>query len=93
VTDTHPLDWFTIDEAARICRRTPKTIRNLLSTWQLPRSQRWIVVNRLRRRITFLSPETVRWLQRVTFDGEDPQKIPRPAKNTSFLTHHDQAHD
>jgi hypothetical protein len=60
------LEWFTIDEAARVCRRSPATIRALVSRHQLPRRVAWITRRRLRQRITMLSPGTVRRLQLAT---------------------------
>ena len=63
------LTWFTITQAAKACDRSPKTIANLISKYQLPRrigrQARWP-----RRRVVYLSPETVETLQRITMFGE-----------------------
>lgn len=88
VTPQTPETWYTISEAAALCRRSPKTIENLISKHQLPRRLLWRTRNRLRRRIIFLSPQTVVFLQRVTLHGEDPGK----AKAAVFLTRHEEAH-
>lgn len=75
-----PEQWFTLEEAATICRRTPKTLQNLISRHQLPRKASWFVQRRLRRRRILLSPSVVAYLQRVTLYGEDPRTLPRPPK-------------
>jgi Helix-turn-helix domain len=65
----HPQTWFTIEEAASICKRTPKTILNLISQHQLPRRKLWVVRQRMRFRKIFVSPETVAYLQELTLHG------------------------
>ncbi len=61
-----PLEWFTVAEAAEKCRRSPRTIMNLVSLHQLPRRKGWLVRRRLRRRQVLLSPDVVRQLQMLT---------------------------
>lgn len=73
-----PAQWFTIKQAAVACFRTEKTIGNLVSRHQLPRRIGWIVKGRLRRRRVLLSPEVVRYLQRITLEGEKPQSVLKP---------------
>ena len=68
-----PQIWCSIEEAAHVCRRSPKTIRNLLYRLELPRARLWIVRNRQRRRVVFLSPQTVAYLQRATLYGGKPR--------------------
>lgn len=48
--------WLTVDETARLLRRQPKTIRNLVWKHELPR--RIIRVGRARRRVMVLSART-----------------------------------
>jgi hypothetical protein len=79
---TRPEEWFTVTEAAALCRRSPKTIDNLLSKHQLPRRLMWKTVRRLRRRVIFLAPPTVAYLQRITLYGESPQDVQKPSRMT-----------
>jgi hypothetical protein len=64
--DAAEIRWYTIAEAAALCRRSPSTIRDLVSKHQLRRRLAWVTRRRLRQRVTMLSPGVVRWLQRVT---------------------------
>ena len=75
---TRPDEWFTVPEAAHTCRRTPKTIRNLVARYSLPHRRLWIVHRRHRYRVIMLSPTIVAWLQRVTLERKDPRRVPIP---------------
>jgi len=65
-SDDDGLDWLTIEEAAQLCRRSPGTIRNLVSKYQLRRRLAWTTRRRLRHRVVMLSPNVAMWLQRIT---------------------------
>ncbi len=56
---------YTVDDAARLCIRSPKTIRNLISKHQLPRF-RVRGPGRNPRRIVVLTARTVRRLRVLT---------------------------
>jgi hypothetical protein len=58
--------WFTIQQAAQLLFREPKTIMNLLSKHQLPR-RKIRGPGRSHRRIVILSQETLERLQRLTW--------------------------
>jgi hypothetical protein len=60
-------DWRTVLEAAQFLKRSPKTIRNLVSKHQLPR--KIIRQGRARRRVMVLSASTVAQLQRLCWWG------------------------
>jgi hypothetical protein len=64
------LRLYTVEECAVICKRSPRTIRNLLSRFQLPRKTAWVVRNRHRQRCISLKPSVVLWLRRITFEGD-----------------------
>jgi hypothetical protein len=66
---SEPVQWFTVERAAELCQRSPKTIRNLISRHQLPRKILWKVRRRKRLRVMFLSPQTVRTLQELTLEA------------------------
>jgi hypothetical protein len=72
MTADRPEQWFSVAEAAHLCRRSPKTIENLVSRYQLPRRLGWEVKRRKRRRVVLLSPATVVELQSLTL-----WKVPR----------------
>jgi hypothetical protein len=61
-----PIPWYTLDEAAALCKRHPSTLRNLISRYDLPRRLLWNVFRRQRRRQVMLAPPVVRWLQERT---------------------------
>lgn len=61
-----PTEWRTIDQAAALCFRAPRTIQNLISKHQLPVRRGWFVHNRQRRRVILLAPQTVAQLQALT---------------------------
>lgn len=73
-----PEDWFDLADAARLCKRSEKTMRNLVSEHQLPRRLLWRVRNRKRLRVIFLSPATVAYLQRITLHGDSPAVLQKP---------------
>jgi hypothetical protein len=58
--------WYTIQQAAHLLFREPKTIMNLISKHQLPR-RKIRGPGRLHRRIVILSQETVERLQQLTW--------------------------
>jgi len=70
MTDPNP-DWYTVEQAAMKCHRNPRTIRNLVSKHQLPRRLLWRVYNRKRKRVIFLSPETLTLLRKLTLEREN----------------------
>lgn len=76
MSERRPEEWFTIERAAELCERHPRTIRNLVSKHQLPRLLRWVVRRGKRRRVMRLSPETVWWLQQITAKGLPPPQKP-----------------
>ena len=59
------LRWFTAEEAAELCRRSPSTIRGLISKHQLRRKTAWRTVRRR-------PPVSVKWLQKLTLFREAP---------------------
>ena len=61
--------WFTLDEAAELCKRSPGTIRNLISKHQLPVQRLWLVVHRRRFRRVHLSLDTVCQLRALTLEA------------------------
>jgi hypothetical protein len=61
-----PVRFYTIDEVAALCKRSPGTIHNLISQYQLRAHRAWTVYKRRRRRVIVLSPAVARWCQRVT---------------------------
>jgi hypothetical protein len=65
-----PVEFFTVAEAARLCKRAPSTILNLISQYGLPVQRSWTVRNRRRKRRHALAPHVVAWLQRVTLLGD-----------------------
>jgi hypothetical protein len=65
-----PLKLYTIARCAKICDRKPKTIRNLLSLYQLPRKTSYVVRNRHRQRAVSVTPRVAAWLQAITFLGD-----------------------
>jgi hypothetical protein len=65
-SDGDGLEWYTPEEVARLARRSPSTIRNLISKYQLRRRIAWTTRRRLRRRITLVSPGVARWIVQVT---------------------------
>jgi len=71
------LEWFTVNEAAAVCRRSPATIRNLVSKYQLRRRTAWTVRNRRRERRILLAPNGVRWIQGITLFRKPPECPPR----------------
>lgn len=78
-TASPPLEtWFTIEEAAHLCKRTPKTIKNLVSEHGLPRKLGWMIRHRQHRRRILLSNATVTYLQRLTIDGAPPETLIKP---------------
>jgi hypothetical protein len=72
--------WYSVEDTAVLCKRRPQTIFNLVSKHQLPRRLGWKVKNRLRKRVMYLSPTTVDWLQRITLFGEDPHRLQKPSR-------------
>ena len=48
-----------LEAAAQLCDRSPKTLANLISKYQLPRRLGWRARNRKRRRAVLLNPPTV----------------------------------
>jgi hypothetical protein len=76
----HPETWYSLEQAALMCERDPRTIANLLSRYQLPRQRLWVVRNRVRRRRLRLSPACVAFLQQITIRGVKPHTLMRPAK-------------
>ena len=75
--DPTDLRWFSVDEAAALCRRSPSTIRNLLSAHQCRVRKAWVVRRRLRKRIILMSPGVCRWLQAITlFRRKDVLEFP-----------------
>lgn len=79
-TPQQPETWYTLEQAARLCERTPRTILNLISVHQLPRQRLWIVRHRIRRRRLRLSPAVVAYLQQITIKGQKPGTLQKPAK-------------
>lgn len=77
-TPDRPEDWFDLDDAARQCKRSAKTMRNLISAHQLPRRLLWRVRHRKRFRVIYLSPATVAYLQRITLYGDSPAVLQKP---------------
>jgi hypothetical protein len=76
-SDDGGIEWFSIDEAAKLCRRSPSTIYNLVSKYQVRRRLAWTVRNRLRQRQMLLSPRAVAWLQDITLFRRPPVNPPR----------------
>ena len=68
--ESRELVWYTVMEAAALCRRSDGTIRNLVSRYQLPRKSALMTYGRRRQRVMLLPPRTVKWLQAVTLFGE-----------------------
>ena len=61
-----PPQWYTIQQAARLLFREPKTVMNLMSKHQLPR-RKIRGPGRSHRRIVILSQQTLERLQRLTW--------------------------
>jgi hypothetical protein len=74
--DDGEVEWFTIAETARVCRRAPATIRNIVSRYQLRRRTAWTVRNRRRERRILLAPKVVMWIQGVTLFRKPPEFPP-----------------
>jgi len=58
--------WYTVQQAARLLFREPKTVLNLLSRHQLPR-RKIRGPGRSHRRIVIISQDTLERLQRLTW--------------------------
>src|SRR5262249_7956719 len=71
------IERVTTAQAARHCRRSDSTIRNLVSKYQLRRRTAWTVRNHLRQRQVLLSPAVVKWLQGITLFRRPPENPPR----------------
>jgi len=71
------VEWFTIAEAARVCRRSENTILNIISRYQLRRRRAWTVRGRRRERRILLAPNVVRWIQEVCLFRQPPVNPPR----------------
>jgi len=65
-TGATTLQWYTVQQTARLLFREPKTIMNLMSRHQLPR-RKIRGPGRSHRRIVIISPETLERLQRLTW--------------------------
>ena len=61
--------WTTVAETAALLRRSPKTIRNLMSKHELPR--RIVRVGRSRRRVMLLSYRTRERLRVLCWGHEE----------------------
>jgi hypothetical protein len=64
------LKWYSVEEVAQLCRRSPSTIKGLISKHQLRRRMAWRTIGRRRQRLMLLSPNVARWCQRVTLFRE-----------------------
>ena len=82
--NSQPETWYTLEAAAQLCDRSPKTLANLISKYQLPRRLGWRARNRKRRRAVLLNPPTVAWLQRRTLLA--PARDWRPESSTRVDT-------
>lgn len=72
-----PVEWYTLEDVARLCHRHPGTIRNLVSRHDLPRRLLWKTIRRQRRRVVMFAPPVARWLQEITLGA--PSKRERRA--------------
>lgn len=71
------LRWYSIDEAADLCKRHRRTIENLLSKYpEIRRTKLWRVHRRKRRRVTYLLPLAVRQLQALTLGAAGADALP-----------------
>ena len=61
---------FTIEECAWECRRDPRTIKNLISRYQLPKKTAVVMRRRHRQHVISLRLDVVLWLRRITFEGD-----------------------
>jgi hypothetical protein len=68
--ERYEMRWFSIEEVAALCRRSPSTIAGLISKHQLRRKLAWRTIGRRRQRLTLLAPNTAKWLQRITLFRE-----------------------
>jgi hypothetical protein len=75
--DQQSLEWYSVEDVARLSRRAPATIRNVISRYQLRRRLAWQVYGRKRRRVMMLSPNVARWIQAVTLFRQPPEYPPR----------------
>jgi hypothetical protein len=74
-----PLRRYTVADCSVICRRSPKTIANLLSKHQLPRRTSWVIRNRHRQRAISVTATVAEWLMQITFLG-DREALKRPPR-------------
>jgi len=75
--DHRSLEWYSIADVARLSRRSPCTVRDIISKYQLRRRLAWQVYGRRRRRVTMVSPNVARWIQAVTLFRQPPDYPPR----------------
>lgn len=75
--DHRSLEWYSIADVARLSRRAPSTVRDIISKYQLRRRLAWQVYGRKRRRVTMVSPNVARWIQAVTLFRQPPEFPPR----------------
>jgi hypothetical protein len=70
---------FTIEECAWECRRHPRTIKNLISRYQLPHKTAVVIRRRHRQYVTSLRLNVVLWLRAITFEGDRKalKRLPR----------------
>jgi hypothetical protein len=75
--DRHALEWYSLEDVAKLSRRAPSTIRNIISKYGLRHRSGWQVYRRRRRRVMMLSPNVARWIQGVTLFRQPPEYPPR----------------
>jgi hypothetical protein len=75
--ERYSLEWYSVEDLARLCRRSPQTIRSLMSRHQLPRRTAWQTYRRRRRRVMVVSRYVALWLQAVTLFRQPLEWPPR----------------
>ena len=72
--------FYTIAQAASLCMRSEKTLRNLVSTYQVRTKTAWTVRRRLRRRVMTLDAASVAWLREITLFRNDAARQAGPPR-------------
>jgi hypothetical protein len=82
------LRFYSIEEAAQLCRRHRRTLENLLSRYpEIRRRKLWKVYRRKRRRLIFLDGVAVRQLQALTLGARGADALPPFNRLSEHETH------
>ena len=77
VLEPTPGTWYTVQEAADLCHRAKATVRSLIFRHKVPRKLlRWSP----RRPVIYLPAESVRFLQSITLEWQNPKGSRPPGR-------------